>query len=224
MEENIIEDSDVEHIVLGALATNCWIIPLKGPSEPRYCAIIDPGADAPAIIARLKRRKLRPQYILLTHGHFDHIAALPDLVETFGPIEIAIHRNDAAYLGPDAYRVHHTSFTAAAGDAALVDALWKPMPSPTVLIAEGNTLGPFTVLHLPGHSAGSVGFYDERKGWLFCGDTLFKNGTGRTDLPGGDEEHLATSLSRLLGMSGNIRIFPGHGPVSTLGQERRYYI
>ncbi|MDR3341297.1 MAG: MBL fold metallo-hydrolase [Treponema sp.] len=218
------EPFNLEHLIVGSLATNCWIVPLEEALAFRYCAIIDPGADAAAIIARLERRNLRPRYILLTHGHFDHIAALPDLVETFRGIEIAIHRDDAAYLGPDAYQVHRVSFTAAAGNTALVDAIWKPMPSPTVLVSEGNTLGPFQVIHLPGHSAGSVGFYDEQGGRLFSGDTLFKNGIGRTDLPGGDEAHMRESLKRLFAMDGAIRMFPGHGPASTLKKEKRHYI
>ena len=75
----------IEHITVGAIATNCWIIPLApftgGASE---CDLIDPGADAAAIIARLKRHKLCPRYILLTHSHFDHIAALPDLAAAYG--------------------------------------------------------------------------------------------------------------------------------------------
>jgi glyoxylase-like metal-dependent hydrolase (beta-lactamase superfamily II) len=222
----------IDHVIVGAIATNCWIVPLDETGEGGQagdripegpCAVIDPGADAAAIIARLKRLRLRPRYILLTHGHFDHIAALPDLAAAYGgeALEIAIHRDEADKLGPEAYRVHRRDF-AAAGDAAYVDALWKPLPSPTRLLDEGDAAGPFRVLHLPGHSPGSAGFFLAEKKYLFSGDTLFRAGMGRTDLPGGDWTKLRESLKRLFAMDGDIRVYPGHGPDTTIGAERGY--
>ncbi|MDR1108507.1 MAG: MBL fold metallo-hydrolase [Spirochaetaceae bacterium] len=220
----------INHILVGAIATNCWILPASaadqtgsGETESREGVVIDPGADAPAIIARLQRLRLRPRYIILTHGHFDHIAALPDLVDAFagaGPVEIAIHRDDGNYLGPGAYELHRESFTAAAGNAAYVDALWKDLPSPTRLLSEGDTIGPFRVLHLSGHSPGSAGFLLEGEKILFSGDTLFKAGVGRTDLPGGDWPALQKSLARLLALDPAITVYPGHGPRTSIGEEQ----
>jgi glyoxylase-like metal-dependent hydrolase (beta-lactamase superfamily II) len=220
----------INHILVGALATNCWILPASlsdepGPGEtgPREGIVIDPGADAPAIIARLRRLHLRPRYIILTHGHFDHIAALPDLVKAFegtGPLEIAIHQDDGNYLGPGAYGVHREGFTVAAGDAGYVDELWQDLPSPTRLLSEGDTAGPFKVLHLPGHSPGSAGFLLEREKILFSGDTLFKAGIGRTDLPGGDWPTLQKSLDRLLALDQAITVYPGHGPLTSVKGEQ----
>ncbi|MDR2111238.1 MAG: MBL fold metallo-hydrolase [Spirochaetaceae bacterium] len=214
---------EIEHIIVGAIATNCWIIPLApftgGAAE---CALIDPGADSAAIIARLKRQNLRPRYILLTHSHFDHIAALPDLAAAYGEaLEIAIHRAEAERLGPESREIHRRDF-AAAGDPAYVDILWKPMPCPTRLLSEGDAAGPFRVLHLPGHSPGSAGFLLEKEKLLFSGDTLFRAGIGRTDLPGGDWNDLRKSLGRLFAMDGDIRVYPGHGPVTSLAAERWY--
>ncbi|MDR1278723.1 MAG: MBL fold metallo-hydrolase, partial [Treponema sp.] len=195
------------HITVGEIATNCWIYPL----DHRECVLIDPGAEPDRILARLKTLKLKPAYILLTHGHFDHIAALPRLAAAFSPA-IAIHRDDAEYLGPGSYQVHCRSFTVAAGNAAYVDALWEDMPSPTVVLSEGDTIGPFRVLHLPGHTPGSAAFYDETAKVLFSGDTLFRGDYGRTDLPGGDAAKIMESLKRLFAMDKDIRVYPGHGP------------
>ncbi|MDR2758151.1 MAG: MBL fold metallo-hydrolase [Spirochaetaceae bacterium] len=219
----------IDHILVGAIATNCWILPVSvpgepelGKTEPQEGIVIDPGADAPAIIARLRRLHLRPRYIILTHGHFDHIAALPDLIQAFeesGPPEIAIHRDDKNYLGPNAYEIHQQSF-AVAGGADYVDALWQDLPAPTRLLSEGDTIGPFKVLHLPGHSPGSAGFLLEREKILFSGDTLFKAGIGRTDLPGGDWQVLQKSLDRLLALDQAITVYPGHGPLTSIGEEQ----
>jgi glyoxylase-like metal-dependent hydrolase (beta-lactamase superfamily II) len=215
----------IELVVVGALATNCWIYAWDAAwtKETRGCAIIDPGADAEAIVARLKQLNLRPYYILLTHGHFDHIAALPALMDALEaqagdsrPV-IAIHRDDRDYLGSGARQIHRTSFAAAAGDAAYVDALWETMPEADELLSEGSVIGPFTTLHLPGHSPGSAAFYDKNAGVLFSGDTLFQDGFGRTDLPGGNWPQLQQSLSRLFTLDRKIRVCPGHGGTTTIG-------
>jgi glyoxylase-like metal-dependent hydrolase (beta-lactamase superfamily II) len=218
-------------IPVGALATNCLLYPLPedfavpGQESRQPCAVIDPGADADIIIARMEQLNLYPQGILLTHGHFDHLAAIPGIVDYYRStyqlhLEIMIHQEDAASLGLKAYQVHRDSFTAAAGNAAYVDALWEPLPSPTRLLAEGDTIGPFKVLHLPGHSPGSIGFYAEAEKILFSGDTLFNCGMGRTDLPGGDWETLRRSLKRLFALEGSVKVYPGHGLETTIGKER----
>jgi glyoxylase-like metal-dependent hydrolase (beta-lactamase superfamily II) len=209
-----MQEKLLTHITVGDIATNCWIYPLNDGE----CALIDPGAEPDRITARLKTLKLKPVYILLTHGHFDHIAALPRLAAAFAPV-IAIHREDAEYLGPGSYQVHCRSFTAAAGSAAYVDAFWEDMPAPAVELAEGDTIGPFRVLHLPGHTPGSAAFYDEDAKVLFSGDTLFRGDYGRTDLPGGDTAKIMASLKRLFSMDKDIRVYPGHGPATTIGEE-----
>jgi glyoxylase-like metal-dependent hydrolase (beta-lactamase superfamily II) len=212
----------IELLVVGAMATNCWIYawdtPAGGTGE---CAVIDPGADPGAIISRLERLNLRPRYILLTHGHFDHIAALPALAERYRdsrPI-IAIHRDDKDYLGSGALRIHRMSFAVAAGNAAYVDGLWEEMPEATEILDEGSVIGPFTTLHLPGHTLGSAAFYDKNAKVLFSGDTLFRDGFGRTDLPGGNWPQLQRSLFRLFAMDGDIGVYPGHGATTTIGEE-----
>ncbi|GHU88219.1 MBL fold hydrolase [Spirochaetia bacterium] len=137
-----------------------------------------------------------PEYILLTHGHFDHITALPGLAaykKGKAPPEIAIHKDDVGYLKK----------TAA-----------------TRLLEDGDTVGPFAVLHLPGHTPGSAGFYLKDEKILFSGDTLFQGDCGRVDLPGGSQEKIEASLKRLLAMDADIRVLPGHGPLTTIGAEQ----
>jgi glyoxylase-like metal-dependent hydrolase (beta-lactamase superfamily II) len=226
MEHKTQRTLTIEYIVVGSLETNCWLYPLEDdPPEgenkaPRPCAVIDPGADADCIIARMEQLKLYPRYVLLTHGHYDHLAGLPDIKAYRDDIDIAIHRDDAQYLGPDSLPYHRKSFIQAAGSAGYVDACWtKPMPSPTILLADDDYIGPFRVIHLPGHSPGSVAFY--RDGTIFSGDTLFKDGEGRTDLPGGDPVQMQQSLVRLLTLDGVV--YPGHGPVTTIHDEARYW-
>jgi glyoxylase-like metal-dependent hydrolase (beta-lactamase superfamily II) len=233
-----MSERKIDHITVGDIATNCWIYPLSasdmtGPGQQpppgfQNCIVIDPGADVERIIARLNQLKLVPYYILLTHGHFDHIGALPALTAAYrgsrtGNLVIAIHRDDGEYLGPGSYDVHCRSFTAAAGNASYIDAFWEDMPPADISLKEGDTIGPFTVLHLPGHTRGSVGFWNKEAKVLFSGDTLFRGDYGRTDLPGGDETQLSASLRRLFSMDAEIMVLPGHGAVTGIGEEARRF-
>lgn len=223
-------NKNITQLVVGPIATNCWIYQF----DENSAAVIDPGGEPDVIISALKKLDLVPEYILLTHGHFDHIAALSGIRDGYRhasdqgsgiseKVEIAIHRFDANYLGPDAYAAHSVSIKAAMGDTSFIETFWPSdkmgMPAATRLLEDGDTIGPFTVLHLPGHTPGSAAFWDKEAGILFTGDTLFKSGYGRTDLPGGDEQALIASLRRLFAMDAGITVCPGHGGVTTIGQE-----
>ena len=170
----------VNHLCVGELQTNCWIIPLpkdgsqkpepsgSASQKPGDCMVVDPGGHGGLILARLEKLRLRPRYIVLTHAHFDHIAALPDLAAAFPDADIAIHPAEMAKLGPQSLEIHRRDFNFA-GASAFIDALWKPgmqwqpLPEASVLLQEGDTLGPFRILHLPGHSPGSIGLYWEEE-------------------------------------------------------------
>lgn len=214
------------NIVVGSLDTNCWIYPLDkaGGGRPSPCVVVDPGGEGGRIIAFLDQLNLFPSHILVTHGHFDHLAAAPALAAEYGrrglPPEIAIHAADAGYLGPDAYAAHFRCFSAARAEA-YIDEVWEDLPAPTGTLADGDAVGPLVALHLPGHSPGSIALWDEKAGVLFSGDTLFENGYGRTDLPGGDDALLSASLRRLFAMDGGIRVYPGHGSATSIGKEAR---
>jgi glyoxylase-like metal-dependent hydrolase (beta-lactamase superfamily II) len=98
------------------------------------------------------------------------------------------------------------------------------MPDADTVLADGDKIETFTVLHLPGHTKGSVAFFDDKNKHLYSGDTLFCSGVGRTDLPGGDEDALRASLERLFKLDGDVAVFPGHGPSTTIEREARFYI
>ena len=182
-----MENRIVQCLCVGSIQTNCWIYVNESSN---FCAVIDPGAEPGVIISHLKKHGLKPDYILMTHGHFDHITALPDLLNVFESVS-AIHKDDASCL----------------------------KQKPGRLLDDNDTIGPFRVIHVPGHTPGCVAFYDEEGGLLFTGDTLFCADCGRTDLAGGSQEQLENSLKKLLSMKGNIRVLPGHGPETTIKQE-----
>jgi glyoxylase-like metal-dependent hydrolase (beta-lactamase superfamily II) len=208
---------NITRLVVGPVATNCFIY---HPQDGAGAVLIDPGDEPDAVISALGRLSLTPQYIVLTHGHFDHIGALAAVAAAFKanrPI-IAIHRLDAEYLGPGSLQVHKASVAVAMGDASIVDG-WDEPPAAGRILEDGDVIGPFTVLHLPGHTPGSAAFWDKDTGVLFSGDTLFKKDYGRTDLPGGDGVAMRASLRRLFAMDGNIEVYPGHGNSTTIANE-----
>jgi glyoxylase-like metal-dependent hydrolase (beta-lactamase superfamily II) len=220
----------VDCVKVGDIETNCWLYCPEEEGESRFCFVIDPGDEAALIISRLRELNWVPRYILLTHGHFDHVMAIPDILEAFEKgifganpePKVGIHRMDAHYLGKDAQSVHRKSFTAVGGNSSYIDALWKPLKTADILFEEGDTLAPFKVLHVPGHTQGSAAFYDENSRLIFTGDTLFKGDWGRTDLPGGNEALIQQSLKRLLStIKEDTIVCPGHGAVTTIREEQR---
>jgi len=220
-------EKKIDSVVVGDIQTNCWFYALddaESSAGKRPCVVIDPGDEAELIVSRLKRLNWIPRYILLSHGHLDHLAGLPKLLDACGkgvcgdgPLpKVGIHRQDAHYLGKDALATHRNTFASAGGNPDYVNAHWESQPEADILFEEGDTVGPFKVLHVPGHTAGSVCFYDEKADVLFSGDTLFQGGYGRTDLPGGNWKQLCQSLKRLLSMKAEIVVYPGHGDTTTV--------
>jgi len=205
------------HLPVGPLSTNCWIYPINETEA----AVIDPGDEADMIITALKKANLSLKYILLTHGHFDHIAAVPQLKAAFSDkLQIAIHQLDSDYLGKDSYKMHANSIKSAMGSTAFIDSFWHDMPEPDIIIEDSDIIGSLNVLHVPGHTQGSVAYLDKENGIIFTGDTLFKRGYGRTDLPGGNEKQLFESLDRLQTLDPNTKVCPGHGGTTTIDREK----
>lgn len=187
---------------VGPIMTNCYILI---DEESKKTAVIDPGEDADRILAALREEDSQVEYILLTHGHYDHTTAVPELHAALPQARIYIHQADANGAGSKLFPL-----------ASQVEDL--------LLYDEGDTLalGGLTiqVLHTPGHSPGSVTLQVEDV--LFSGDTLFAASCGRTDLPGGSYDQMMASLKRLGELEGDFRVLPGHNAPSTLDQEREY--
>lgn len=215
----------VERIVVGPIQTNCYIY----SADQEECAVIDPGADAAAIMAKLDSYGIVPSYVLLTHGHFDHIAGLAELLASCAstyprPPKVLVHRLDKSYLGKTASARHgkDLAFLGMPTDPALA-ALLESMPRADGLLEEGMDIPGLglTVLETPGHTKGSVCLYQKSRALLFAGDTLFAQGVGRTDLPGGSQKSIVTSITaKLFTLPGETKVYPGHGPFTTIEREQ----
>jgi len=194
----------VKRLVVGDLDANCYIISL----EDGACIIIDPGADGDLIVRSIEDNELEPISIVLTHSHYDHIAAAPAIRERYG-IPILIHESDADSLADS------KSNFSAVFDEPIAFRADKTISDGDIVELGGEKM---TVLHTPGHSPGSICI--RANDFLISGDTIFREGIGRTDLPGGDYAQLTSSIRRILELPDQTTLHPGHGPRTTIGAER----
>lgn len=190
-------------LTVGALDTNCYII----GSQDR-ALIIDPGAEGKKILERLKSQGWEPDTVINTHGHADHIGANSDLKKAGA--RILIHQKDGEMLiKPERNLSQFTGGNLLEGPAAdekLKEGPWE---------WEQHRM---EIIHTPGHTPGGICILWGQ--WLFSGDTLFAGGVGRTDLPGGNTEQLISSIrEKLFALPGEISVFPGHGPETTIAYE-----
>lgn len=181
---------------LGAYQTNCYIV---HNLNSKKCIIIDPGYEAHTILDKLESLELEAEAILLTHGHFDHVGAVKDLAATIGC---------RVYLRPEEATMPPQL---TAGPLYYTD----EYPTEGKLQVAGMD---FTVIHTPGHTPGSVCLLVENA--MFSGDTLFAGSMGRCDFPGSSIFAMRKSLRKLCSLATNYRVFPGHGPDSTLDHEK----
>lgn len=181
------------------------------------CVIVDPGCYGPGELRALEdllaQEKLTPAAILLTHGHFDHIFGVKALQDRFGGIPVYMHPADEAVFGYGAEMAAGLGLAPAATDFRRT-----PVRDGQVLEIAGIR---FEVIATPGHTPGGVCYFVREADILFTGDTLFAGSIGRTDFPGGEYDDLIRSImERVVLLDPEIRILPGHGPTSTIGQER----
>ncbi|WP_066872729.1 MBL fold metallo-hydrolase [Clostridium mediterraneense] len=191
----------IKTIPTGMIEENCYIVMDENTNEG---FLVDPGADAQILANAVENMKMKPKFILLTHGHWDHVGAVVELKDKFNiPFYISTNDNDMIQSGQDTY---------------------GSTPNPDGYLKEGDTFKfadkTIRVIETPGHTPGGVCFLVDKS--LFTGDTLFNGTIGRTDFVGGSFETLVSSVRRKLAtLPEDIKVYPGHGPSTTIGLEKR---
>lgn len=200
----------VETLVVGPFASNCYVV---GSSSTKQGMIIDPGAEADTILRTVEQMGLSVSLIVVTHAHMDHVDALHAVKEKTSA-QFALHEAEKELLS--------------AAPMCMLTSLglspFKSPPQPDRLLKDGDRTDVgelhFEVLHTPGHSPGGICLLGH--GVVFSGDTLFNFGIGRTDFPGGSYEQLMKSIhEKLMVLPDETIVYPGHGPSTTIGDERR---
>lgn len=195
-----------DKLVVGSFETNCY---LAGDVDSLECAVIDPGAEPEKIINRIRAGRLIPKMILLTHSHFDHTGAVNDLKEKF-KIPLLMHKDDMKTIDQSV-------------EFALRFGMHSGKCYPDELLKDGDMIRidkyALQVMETPGHTPGGLSFLAEYE--IFVGDILFKNGVGRTDLPGGNAAALKKSLLKIIQLDDNLKILAGHGDETTVKEEKK---
>jgi hydroxyacylglutathione hydrolase len=200
----------VEGITGGPFQTNAYLIV---DEATRRCAIVDPGWGADRVFPPLlDQNHLELESIICTHGHIDHVSGVAALQRVYPDVPVLIHENDEAMLGQ--------------GNVAAGNFLGLPYEpaKPTGYLEEGKPVSvggtTFNVIFVPGHCPGHVALFTDKT--LISGDVIFADSIGRTDLPGGNYRELASSIvDKILPLGDEVTIYPGHGPTTTIGRERR---
>jgi hydroxyacylglutathione hydrolase len=200
----------LETFPVGPLHCNCTIL---GDEVTHEAVVVDPGDNIPEILSRLQKHGLTLRQIVVTHAHIDHVGGAAQLRKLTGA-PVVMNQQDLGLLG-----------------MMEMQAGWLGVPTPQVAppdasAEDGLTIGlttlPAQVLHTPGHTPGSICLLFPDHHLLLAGDTLFAGSIGRTDLPGGDGQQILRSLrERLLVLPDSTRVLPGHGPETTIGEERQ---
>jgi hydroxyacylglutathione hydrolase len=198
----------VEQLVVGELSTNCYLVICE---ETRRAAVIDPGGEASRVLDAVDRAGVTVEYVITTHAHLDHILACSEVSAATGA-QIVIHSDEVPLLESD--------------PTGMADwyGIALPVCEPSLTVREGDEIAvgniTFRVLHTPGHTPGHLCLATD--GVVFVGDVLFFQGIGRTDLPGGSYPKLMETIRDcLLTLDDSTVVYPGHGPATTIGDERR---
>lgn len=193
---------------VGALGTNCYIVWCE---QTNKAIVIDPGGDAVAILAQLRSDKLNLEYIVNTHGHADHIGAVAKVKQATGA-SVLIHAADADMLTSSL-----RNLSTYMGPGVVCEPADRTIREGEIITFGSVSL---TVIETPGHTPGGICLVGE--GVVFSGDTLFAESIGRTDFPGGSYSQLITNIKqKLMTLPDNYTVYPGHGPETTIGWERK---
>ncbi|MBQ7797369.1 MAG: MBL fold metallo-hydrolase [Lachnospiraceae bacterium] len=200
----------IKSLLVGMVQTNCYLV---YDEETKRGVIIDPGDSANLISSKCKEFGIKPEAILLTHGHFDHILAARELKEEWN-VKIYSSEKEVEILEDGSKNMMLKWFRKAFS------------LTPDVTLTDGETfeLAGFTwkMLLTPGHTIGSCCYYIEEEEVLFAGDTLFQNSYGRIDLPTGNAMDMVASVKKLLTLPEDVMVYPGHMDVTTIGHEKKY--
>ncbi len=195
-------------LIVGPLQVNCFIL---ADEKTKEAVVIDPGDDAGDILKTVRDKGFTIRYIINTHGHFDHVGANKAIKDSTGA-ELLIHEGDAALMASAPMQSRAFGINA------------ESSPQADRYVKHGDVIHAgeiaLKVLHTPGHSSGGISLLEQ--GMVFTGDSLFAGSIGRTDLPGGDLMTLLRSIkTNLMTLPDDTKVFCGHGPASTIGDERR---
>lgn len=201
----------IETLVLGDVRTNCYLLINEKTKE---ALVVDPADRADVIVRKLIDEGLTLKAILLTHGHGDHILAVDALKKQFG-VKVYAAKAEEALLSDAAQNLSKALF----GIAVTV--------KPDILLEDGQEFEAagirLRMLHTPGHTPGGCCYYQAEEKILFSGDTLFCGSIGRTDFPGGSLSELVRSVKeKLLVLPEDVKVYPGHEEMTTIGHEKRY--
>ncbi|MDR2938767.1 MAG: MBL fold metallo-hydrolase [Clostridiales bacterium] len=203
----------VKRLVLGAIAANCYVCYNEGGNS---CVLVDPGGDPAKIAGFLNKNALALEAVLLTHGHFDHIAAIPELKSHFKfNFKIYAHEKEETVLSDGG--INLSSMVFGEEISLKADVLLKDSDVFSVAGLE------FKIINTPGHTAGSSCFINFGDEIVFTGDTLFRNGIGRTDLPSSEPSKIKLSIkNKLFTLGDNFIVYPGHDEQTTIGYEKAH--
>jgi len=203
----------IDSLILGAYETNSYV--LRESETAADCLVVDTGLDVGGLIDFLQEQELNPVAIVLTHGHADHIGGVAALRSRFGDIKVHIHKLDAEMLTEP-----QANLSAMTGAPFTTEPEDFSLQEQSVIDLAGIEL---LVLHTPGHTPGGICLYSKEDGVAFVGDTLFADSVGRTDFPGGSTSQLTSSIKeRLFTLPDETKVYPGHGPATTIGHEKAH--
>ena len=200
----------VDTLVVSLFDSNCHLVREINRSD---VLVVDPGDNAPDILSFLDEHHYTIAAYVLTHGHVDHVSGLAEMVAA-RPAPVAMHPRDARW-----------AFTRRGAMPPYYDTPKDP-PAIDRNLAEGQSWTDagltYTIIDTPGHSPGGVAFYFADEGILISGDSLFRGSIGRSDLPGASPTELAVSLKKLMALPETTVVYSGHGPATTIGEEKRH--